>query len=436
MVAAYLSLFCSISEKPLEYWHKRQSQTGCIRKILDTDLLDNIIEIQDIQQLNISKTSISCPSDITKLLNVELPVLVIILKHFGADCRFQIQVIDTNKLRHHFQFYTGDSDKIRNVKDPVICRAKIQLQSGWNKIELNLKTLTETAFKCHYVATQRLEICANCRLRRIYFLDRHYKDSEISSDLYQGFLDLYMLKWGIHQIDNATQTTNLKQKKSNLKNNNYKVKQSILNTNNNANSDEMYCNKKINHSLMQTQSNDCSKLINNIRMKSNNLIDEFFKRQNPSSLSIENFKDRTIIKSYVVPTFIKKLQKKGNKWDDVNLSNWNNIMEKTKDKSSLPLSSDTQKNHNETFNNLMEQQKDIFKNNNMEEKWTYRYLCEGKQYLKTNDAMESNTSDVQNISNQYNSNFFFPISHRMDSNLAKTADIQRKIRKNRTVKSH
>lgn len=42
MVAAYLSLLCSISEKPLEYWGKHQSQTGCIRKILDSDLLDNV----------------------------------------------------------------------------------------------------------------------------------------------------------------------------------------------------------------------------------------------------------------------------------------------------------------------------------------------------------------------------------------------------------
>ncbi|KAL2737725.1 putative serine/threonine-protein kinase isoform X1 [Vespula squamosa] len=432
MVAAYLSLLCSISEKPLEYWGKHQSQTGCIRKILDSDLLDNVIEIQDVQQSNILKTLISCPPDITQLLNVGLPVLVIILKNFGADCRFQIQVIDTDNIRHHFQFCSGEVEKSRNVKDPVICRARIQLQSGWNKIELNLKTLTEIAFKSQYLATQRLEICANCRLRRIYFIDRHYNDSEISLDLYQGFLDLYMLKWGIHRIENATQTTNLKQKKTNLKNNNnYREYQNILNTDNTANSNELYYNNKINNSFLHTQTDDClkdvnSKLINNIRMKSNSLIDEFFSRQRPVSLPIANFKDQIIIKSYVVPTNINKLEKK-DKWNDIKLSNWNNITEETKDIPNIPLSVDMQKEYNEIFDN--QQQKYIVKSNNLEEKWTYRYFYEGKHYLKTNDMTENNTSDIQNISYKQNSNFIFPILPKANNNIMKISDIQKKIKK-------
>ncbi|KAL2745740.1 putative serine/threonine-protein kinase isoform X1 [Vespula maculifrons] len=454
MVAAYLSLLCSISEKPLEYWGKHQSQTGCIRKILDSDLLDNVIEIQDIQLSNISKTFISCPPNITQLLNVGLPVLVIILKNFGADCRFQIQVIDSDNIRHHFQFCSGDYEKSRNIKDPVICRAKIQLQSGWNKIELNLKTLTEIAFKSQYIATQRLEICANCRLRRIYFVDRHYNDSEISLDLYQGFLDLYMLKWGIYRIENATQTTNLKQKKTNLKNNNnnnnnnnsnnnyyynnnnnYKEYQNLLNTDNTANSNELYYNDKINNSFVQMQTNDCSKdvnskLINNIRMKSNTLIDEFFSRQRPISLPIGNFKDQIIIKSYVVPTNINKLQKK-DKWNDIKLSNWSNITEdiskETKDISNIPLAVDLQKECNEIFDN--QQQKYILKTDNLEEKWTYRYLYEGKHYSKTNDITEDNTSDIQNISYKQNSNFIFPVLPKMNSNIVKIPEVQKRIKK-------
>ncbi|XP_046829119.1 ribosomal protein VAR1, mitochondrial-like [Vespa crabro] len=438
MVAAYLSLLCSINEKPLEYWGKHQSQTGCIRKILDSDLLDNVIEIQDIQQSNISKTLISCPPNITQLLNVGLPVLVIILKNFDADCRFQIQVIDTDNIRHHFQFYTGDLEKSRNVRDPVICRAKIQLQSGWNKIELNLKTLTDIAFKSQYIATQRLEICANCRLRRIYFVDRHYNDSEISLDLYQGFLDLYMLKWGIYRIENATQTTNLKQRKTNLKNNNnsnnnYKEYQNLLNANNIANSNELYYNNKISNSFVQTQTDDRpkdvnSKLINNIRMKSNSLIDEFFSRQRPTSLSVANFKDQIIIKSYVVPTHINKTQKK-DKWNDIKLSNWNKLIDETKDTSNIPISLDMQKEYNETFNN--QQQKYILKSNNLDERWTYRYLYEGKHYLKTNDITENDTSDVQSISYKNNSNFIFPISQKINNNVMKITDVQKNVQKKR-----
>lgn len=115
------------------------------------------------------------------------------------------------------------------------------------------------------------------------------------------------------------------------------------------------------------QTNDCSKdvnskLLNNIRMKSNTLIDEFFSRQRPISLPIGNFKDQIIIKSYVVPTNINRLQKK-DKWNDIKLSNWNNITEdiskETKDISNIPLAVDLQKECNEIFDN--QQQKYIFK---------------------------------------------------------------------------
>lgn len=46
MVDGYVSLLYSISDKPLEYWSKQQSQSGRIRKILDSDLLENVGYVQ------------------------------------------------------------------------------------------------------------------------------------------------------------------------------------------------------------------------------------------------------------------------------------------------------------------------------------------------------------------------------------------------------
>lgn len=46
MVDGYVSLLYSISDKPLEYWSKQQTQSGRIRKILDSDLLENVGYVQ------------------------------------------------------------------------------------------------------------------------------------------------------------------------------------------------------------------------------------------------------------------------------------------------------------------------------------------------------------------------------------------------------
>ncbi|XP_054010410.1 uncharacterized protein LOC128893476 [Hylaeus anthracinus] len=217
MVAGYVSLLCSVGEKPLEYWSKQHSQSGRIRKILDADLLENVIEIQDFEQSNGYGTSILCPSDSSQFLNIELPILVVVIKNLNLKCRLQVQVVDAQNCLHHFQFANAENEK-HNSKG-LICRVKVKLENGWNKLELNLSHLTQTAFKTVYAATQRLQICGNCRLRRIYFIDKHYDNQTVCPKLYNAFLDTYMLKWGIFAINKTTQT-NIKRNKNKIRDNN------------------------------------------------------------------------------------------------------------------------------------------------------------------------------------------------------------------------
>lgn len=93
MFAGYVSLLCTIGKKPLEYWSKQHSQSGRIRKILDSDLLENVIEIQDFEQSNGYGTSILCPFDTSQFLNIDLPILVVVIKNLNLKCRLQVQVI-------------------------------------------------------------------------------------------------------------------------------------------------------------------------------------------------------------------------------------------------------------------------------------------------------------------------------------------------------
>lgn len=53
------------------------------------------------------------------------------------------------------------------------------MDEGWNQIQLNLADFTRRAYGTNYVETLRVQVHANCRLRRIYFSDRLYSEEEL-----------------------------------------------------------------------------------------------------------------------------------------------------------------------------------------------------------------------------------------------------------------
>ncbi|XP_066587065.1 uncharacterized protein [Prorops nasuta] len=205
MFGGYQSILYSISEKPLEYWSKKRSPTGHISKVVDNDLLENVVEIQDVEGSSVANTYIACPSDSQQQLSISLPFLILIIKNLNLECRIKLQILDSNQLRHYFQFHFSNSED-KYARNSTFSHIKVQLEPGWNRLELDLHNLTDTIFKSKYEKTERLQICANCRLRRIYFIDRRYGEQEICPKLYRNFLDLYMTKWGISKVNVEAQT--------------------------------------------------------------------------------------------------------------------------------------------------------------------------------------------------------------------------------------
>jgi len=63
----------------------------------------------------------------------------------------------------------------------------MRLDDGWNQIQFNLADFTKRAYGTNYVETLRVQIHANCRLRRIYFSDRLYAEDELPAE-YKLFL--------------------------------------------------------------------------------------------------------------------------------------------------------------------------------------------------------------------------------------------------------
>lgn len=62
---------------------------------------------------------------------------------------------------------------------PYICTMPLRMDEGWNQIQLNLADFTRRAYGTNYVETLRVQVHANCRLRRIYFSDRLYSEEEL-----------------------------------------------------------------------------------------------------------------------------------------------------------------------------------------------------------------------------------------------------------------
>ncbi|XP_017796083.1 PREDICTED: uncharacterized protein LOC108577443 [Habropoda laboriosa] len=299
MVDGYVSLLYSISDKPLEYWSKQHSQSGRIRKILDSDLLENVIEIQDFEQPHGYGTSVICPPDSSQFLNIELPILVIVIKNLNLQCRIQVQVADTQNCLHHFQFTNAENEK--QSSRGVICRVRAKLETGWNKLELNLSNLTQTAFKREYAVTQRLQICGNCRLRRIYFIDKHYEDQEVCPKLYQSFLDSYMLKWGIHKVERSTQTSSKRNKSKVKGGNTLRITRQLSGENLSSGETRNSSPKNVAGQRIIDEN-----FLKNLQLKTDILISDFLDRQNTKLPRTFELKQSTRLKPYAFPTLAPK----------------------------------------------------------------------------------------------------------------------------------
>ena len=68
----------------------------------------------------------------------------------------------------------------------------MRLDEGWNQIQFNLSDFTRRAYGTNYVETLRVQVHANCRIRRIYFSDRLYSEDEVPPE-FKLFLPIQVL---------------------------------------------------------------------------------------------------------------------------------------------------------------------------------------------------------------------------------------------------
>jgi len=170
--SGFLSILYSIGSKPLQIWDKKV-RNGHIKRITDPDIQSSVLEIMGT---NVSTTFIQCPADPKKTLGIKLPFLVMIIKNLRKYFTFEVMVLDDKNVRRRFR--ASNYQSTTRVK-PFICTMPMRLDEGWNQIQFNLSDFTRRAYGSNYIEILRVQIHANCRIRRIYFSDRLYSEEEL-----------------------------------------------------------------------------------------------------------------------------------------------------------------------------------------------------------------------------------------------------------------
>ena len=177
--SGFLSILYATGSKPLQIWRKNINN-GYVKRITDFEMQSSVIEICGA---NVSTCFLTCPSNPKQTLGVKMPFLVLLIKYLKKYFTFEVQVIDDKNVKRRFRASNYQSNT--RVK-PFICTIPMKLDEGWNQIHFNLTDFTRRAYGTNYLETLRVQIHANCRIRRIYFTDQLLSSKSIPAE-YRAF---------------------------------------------------------------------------------------------------------------------------------------------------------------------------------------------------------------------------------------------------------
>jgi len=170
-----LTILQSGGSNPLSSWDI-QVKNGWTRRVKDDDMGNIVFEIAGT---NVATAYIVAPPDPRASLGITLPFITMHLKNLKRNFTFEIQILDDKKMRRRFRFSNYQSSTKVGM---FSCGLPLALKPGWNQIQLNLATFTLRAYGTNYLETQRVQLHANCRLRRVFFSDHLYPEEELPKE--------------------------------------------------------------------------------------------------------------------------------------------------------------------------------------------------------------------------------------------------------------
>jgi hypothetical protein len=175
----FLTILYSIGVKPLQEWYM-EVKNGHIKRIVDDDLQSSVIEIAGA---NIANNLIKIPNDEKKILGIKMPNLVFQVKNLKKYFMFEVMILDDKGIKRVFK--ASNFQTLTRVK-PNICSVPLKMDDGWNQIFFNLADFVKRAYSTNYQEALKVQIHANCRIRRIYFTDQPQNSRKIPPE-YKAF---------------------------------------------------------------------------------------------------------------------------------------------------------------------------------------------------------------------------------------------------------
>ncbi|XP_063231740.1 mucin-7-like isoform X2 [Bacillus rossius redtenbacheri] len=143
--------------RPLAIWGSC-ARSGQVRRVMDDDTRSLVLELSGT---NVATTYIHAPPCARGSLALRLPFFVMHVKNLNRYFTLEIQVLDDKNMRRRIAFSNFTS-----------C----------SQVNINLSDFVRRIYGTAYIETQRIQVHANCRIRRIYFADRIYSAEELPAD--------------------------------------------------------------------------------------------------------------------------------------------------------------------------------------------------------------------------------------------------------------
>ncbi|XP_056892698.1 uncharacterized protein LOC130527883 isoform X4 [Takifugu flavidus] len=170
----FRSILYSTGWSLLKFWNI-EVKNGHVKSVMDEDIRSFSIEVQGSSQT----TYISFPHDLEDNLGIRQPIFNMLLKKSGEDFFCKITVTDEKSVQRQIFLSTFRKEMKARVFSGCV---PIRLSTSWDYIIINLAEVTQQLFGTKYVKTVKIQIHANCRIRRVYFSDRLYSHEELPRD--------------------------------------------------------------------------------------------------------------------------------------------------------------------------------------------------------------------------------------------------------------